>query len=155
MKRHSSSPWSAPALWLAAGALCAAGAASAQTAPEAPAAELLGGQKVMRDPATGQLRHAEHDEVQPAAAAARLAPSAAQQRRAQTLERFRTMTAVTTPTGARGQKLDASYLNFSVARRNADGSLTQDCVVGEDAASTLMSTPAPTAKARKEDGHAH
>ena len=75
-------------------------------------------------------------------------------RNAQTLQRFREMTAVTTPSGARGQRLDTSFLNFSVARRNADGSLTQDCVVGEEAAGTAMSSPASTAK-HKEAGHAH
>ncbi len=155
MKRQSSSRWSGPALWLALGALCATSGAAAQAAPEAQAAEAFGGQKVMRDPATGQLRHAEHDEAQPAAANARSAVSGAQQRRAQTLQRFREMTAVTAPSGARGQRLDTSFLNFSVARRNADGSLTQDCVVGEEAAGTAMSTPASTATKQKEAGHAH
>ncbi len=155
MKRQRSSRSSGPALWLALAALCASSGVAAQAAPEAPAAESFGGQKVMRDPATGQLRHAEHDEAQPAAANARSALSGAQQRRAQTLQRFREMTAVTTPSGARGQKLDASFLNFSVVRRNADGSLTQDCVVGEDAAGRLMSTAVPAAKQHKEAGHAH
>lgn len=145
--------WNPPTLLLGlalSGAIAATGAA----AQGAPADEAMAGLKVVRDPVTGQLRTPELDEAGPAAAAnARSAVSGAQQRRAQALQRFREATAVAGVKGAKGLRLDASHMNFSVVHRNADGSLTQDCVVGEQAAATALSTP--VVSTATEDRHAH
>lgn len=53
------------------------------------------------------------------------------------------------------QELDTSSLMYSVARRNPDGSISQYCVTGADAAEKLVKdTHAPvSAKAAKEHTH--
>jgi hypothetical protein len=101
-------------------------------------------QRVVIDPVTGKVRLPEHDEVDQAgpSAGASSARSAAPQAAAglQSHPAMQRMLS-TQPTarfGTVAQRMDADSLSFTVARRNADGSLDTTCVAGEDAATHAM-----------------
>jgi len=101
-------------------------------------------QRVFKDPTTGQLRAPEHDEQAAArdiAAAKAAAPTArgtsgaaSADQRSQAMRRFNGIVPLTASNGATGRRLDMSRLSFAVAKRNADGSLSTECVPGESAA---------------------
>ena len=130
--------------------------AQAQSAPAdapsaVPAVPAVPAQRAFKDPATGQLRAPEHDEQAAAreAAAAKAASPAARsaagsaEQRAQAMRRFSGIVPLTASNGATGRRLDTSRLSFAVAKRNADGSISSDCVAGESAAQAAL------------HGHAH
>ena len=141
MHRHS---WLArPPASLLLLALVGIGQAQAQSAPaDAPAT--VPAQRVFKDPATGQLRAPEHDEQAAAreaaaAKAAAVSPAARNaEQRASAMRRFTGIVPLTASNGATGRRLDASRLSFAVAKRNADGSVSTDCVAGESAAQAAL-----------------
>jgi hypothetical protein len=104
--------------------------AALAAAPAAQAADL----RVAKDPATGQLRAPTADEAKALdAAAATKAPV------------YRGLLTgrvnpppIRHPDGTVEQELDESTLQFSVARRNADGTISMDCVTGPEAAAKSM-----------------
>ena len=129
-------------------ALVGIGQAQAQSAPaDVPSAgPAVPAQRAFKDPATGQLRAPEHDEQAAAreAAAAKAASPAARsaagsaEQRAQAMRRFSGIVPLTASNGATGRRLDTSRLSFAVAKRNADGSISSDCVAGESAAQAAL-----------------
>ncbi|MCV2353679.1 hypothetical protein LNV09_05825 [Paucibacter sp. B2R-40] len=56
--------------------------------------------------------------------------------------------------GSVEHELDESSLSFSVATRNSDGSISQACVTGAQAADAAMKAPAKT-NAKTAKGHSH
>ena len=52
-----------------------------------------------------------------------------------------TVTIKTTASGMRMMELDESFMNYSVIRINADGTLSESCVIGPKAASDLVLKP--------------
>jgi hypothetical protein len=59
---------------------------------------------------------------------------------------------VTLPNGTVMQELTTDSLMYSVARRNADGSISQFCVTGQEAASRIVQgKPAATSRLAKAD----
>lgn len=109
----------------------AAAPAKQSVAPPAPSQ----GVRVFIDPATGKIREPEAEELQQLAPAATtgvarrsMAPSAAP---------------LQGPGNAVGMKLDDSQMVYSVATKNADGTLSFECVTGAaSAAKKLTSKPA-------------
>ena len=95
----------------------AATAAKPSTSPQAPAQ----GIRVFIDPVTGKIREADPGEIQqltpaaPAATSFRAAPLSLPLRG---------------PGNATGMKLDDSQMVYSVATKNADGSISFECVTG-------------------------
>jgi hypothetical protein len=53
------------------------------------------------------------------------------------------------------QELDASTMSYTVARANADGSISMVCVTGEHAAQKAMTGKASRAKLAVAKGHSH
>ena len=53
------------------------------------------------------------------------------------------------------QELDASTLSYTVARTNADGSISMVCVTGEQAAHKAMTGKSSRAKLASLKGHSH
>lgn len=91
--------------------------------------------QVVRDAETGQLRAPTAEEAKALrAAGGRAAASASGQRE------------IRHKNGTVEMVLDNSTLMYSVARRNADGSITQACVQGEDKAQAATQAPASFAK---------
>jgi hypothetical protein len=84
--------------------------------------------RVVRDGATGQLRAATPEEG--AALAARGSRTTVEATKAKYSRR-----------GGAGARLTNDFLSHSVLLRNADGSLAEQCVVGEDAAAALIKAP--------------
>ena len=123
--------------------------AMAQTvAPGADTAEAMPAHRVVVDPITGRVRMAEPSEMPAAATSAgSAAPSASSQASGQTARKAavsgieshpamkRMQSATTQPQmGAGVRRFDASSLQFSVVKRDADGKLSTECVHGDDAA---------------------
>jgi len=135
-------PWLArPPVSLLLLALAGIGQAHAQSVPADGSAPALSAQRVFKDPKTGELRAPEHDEqaaARDAAAAKAAAPTArgaaSADQRSQAMRRFNGIVPLTASNGATGRRLDMSRLSFAVAKRNADGSLSTECVPGESAA---------------------
>ncbi len=128
----SRTPWAA-----------ALAAAAIVSAPIAAQAGQGGGMTVSKDPQTGQLRAPtpqEMDELRAKGNAARA--KLPHGKAAEMVERHHA-------NGAVSIALDESFMNYSVVTRNADGSLSEECVVGADAAHALVAGKAkkPTAKA--------
>ena len=122
----------------------AALSAMAGAAQDAPAQQ---GMVVVRDADTGKLRTPTADEVRalqssaPAAAASAKAAAAAPP------------AMVVGPGGRRSVKLGESHLLYSVATRDANGKLSEQCVKGEHAANSALAAPA-TATKPEEHHHA-
>lgn len=115
-----------------AAALAAVALSPAQAEPAKPASQRA---TVVRDAATGKLRAPTAEEA--AELAATPAPSAARSaRRAAPVE-------VQHANGAVSLEVDDSLLMYSVARRNADGSITTECVPGGKAARSLVRKAGP------------
>lgn len=129
------------------------------TAADPNAVAPLSAGRVVRDPATGQLRAPEHDEVAAKAAAkaaARSAPNALGRAAARSsspvLTRLATPREVVTSNGTRIRSMDINRLSFAVVTRGPDGQLTSHCVQGEDAATHAQHSAALATA--KEDSHA-
>ena len=88
-------------------------------------------QRVAKDPETGQIRAPELDEMaaERAAPAARAAASSAARAAASTSAKPITGVRI----GAKGFRVDSSRMVSSVVSRNADGTLSTQCVTGEAA----------------------
>ncbi|WP_310385301.1 post-PEP-CTERM-1 domain-containing protein [Roseateles sp.] len=107
---------------------------------------------VAKDPSSGELRAptaAEAQALSQPAAGARTSGGAVQPRGL--------LTGKVNPQpvqhadGSVEHELDESTLSFSVATRNSDGSISQACVTGPDAAAAAMKAPAKSSK----KGHSH
>lgn len=122
-------------------ALLAASAASAAT--------------VARDPVTGELRAPTAAEAQALSqpATGRGAVKAAAPRGLLT-GRINPQP-VQHADGSVEHEMDESTLSFSVATRNADGSISQQCVTGADAATAALKAPAKAQAATAKKGHSH
>jgi hypothetical protein len=118
------------------------------------AAPLAGaqGMRVSRDPVTGQIRipTAEEnkalDDLQ-AAAAAKAAASG------QSAPAAVTPVAVTHSDGSVEQKLDEQSMVYSVMVRNADGTMSMQCVTGQDTANGIVFGKTPSVTPRKGNLH--
>jgi hypothetical protein len=113
-------------------AACAVAALSAVVAPPA-SAQLQKQQRVAIDPETGQIRAPELDEL-PSANARAAAPGARAAAPAQ--ERARPVAGV--KFGAKGFRMDANRMPFTVVNRNPDGSISTQCVTGEAAVAKAL-----------------
>ena len=87
--------------------------------------------RVFIDPATGKIRQPTAEE---------------QQEFSRSIDRQlqssgKTMTIKTTASGMRMMELDESFMNYSVVRVNADGTLSESCVIGPKAAADLVLKP--------------
>lgn len=93
-----------------------------------------GGRVVFIDPATGKIRQPDAAEigrlVSPAPARARVRPP---------------LPALTGPGGAVGVLLDSRFDSLMIATKKPDGTLTMDCVTGDDAAAEALSSGAKAA----------
>ena len=118
------------------------------------AAPLAGaqGMRVSRDPVTGQIRipTAEEnkalDDMQ-AAAAAKAAASG------QTAPVVVPPSPRVLPSGAVAMKLEESSMVYSVMVRNADGTMSMQCVTGEDTANAIVQGKKPLVATHKENMH--
>jgi hypothetical protein len=130
-------------------AACAVAALSAFAAPPT-SAQALQAQRIVIDPYTGRARMPEHDEIAAAQAqtqAARAASRAAAPSgnavkstlQAHPAAQLMTAKPLNAQLGAKGYRLDSSRLAFSVVRRNADGTVSTQCVTGGDAVGKVLS----------------
>ena len=115
--------------------------------PTAPAAENAGKTAprmiVVRDPDTGRLRAATAKEIEALrAAGAGLKPAFATGARTTTVE--------TLPSGRKRAQLGPEYFRYSVVRKNADGTLSEECVPASKVDEALKA-PAPAAKPAAEE----
>lgn len=111
---------------------------------EAPA-NVSAGQRVAKDPATGQLREPTPEELQ--------ALEAAQPKKAlKASQPLKTLSAPAEASGAVGVVLDESYENYAVATRGADGKVKFDCVQGKDNAEARVQSESKAQPATKEAG---
>jgi hypothetical protein len=126
--------------------------------PAAQAADGVG-MRIVRDPATGQLRAPTADEAKAmdeAEAKARADRAAANP--AGTAD-TRAPAEVRTSNGVR-YRVNDSFLSYSVISRKADGTLDMQCVTGKDAAEKLVRDPkaaissVSTVSSEKEHDHA-
>jgi hypothetical protein len=119
-----------------------------------------GAQTVARDAETGELRAPTAAEARALSTAspARSTPSRIQ---AAPADRVGLITGkvnpepVTHADGTVEQELDASTLVYSVARRNADGTLTRECVTGTAAANKALLAKSRTSKSVVAKGMHH
>jgi hypothetical protein len=110
-------------------------------------AQALSAQRIVIDKDTGRARMAEHDEIaaaraQALAARARSATGssnevkgALQSHPAAALLTARPLNA---QLGAKGLRVDASRMAFTVVQRGADGKVTTQCVTGDSAADKAL-----------------
>ena len=103
-------------------------AAAALAVAAAMPAQAQDAQRVARDATTGQLRAATPEEG--AALAASSVRTTTETNKAKYGRR-----------GGAGVRLTNDFLSHSVMSRNADGSLAEQCVTGEEAAATLVKAP--------------
>lgn len=103
-------------------------AAAALALAAALPAQAQDAQRVVRDATTGQLRAPTAEEG--AALAARGSRATVETAKAKYSRR-----------GGAGVRLTNDFLSHSVMLRNADGSLAEQCVAGEDAAASLIKAP--------------
>ncbi|WP_394779132.1 post-PEP-CTERM-1 domain-containing protein [Undibacterium sp.] len=128
-------------LFLATAVVSALAAASAVQAQDS-------GMRVFKDPATGQLRAPTADESAALDAQDKAIQTNKGGRQA-TQARAKRAVAVVRPDGSRTMALDESSMTYSVATRNADGTLDMACVTGEQAAEKLVNAaPSVTASAK-------
>jgi len=118
-------------------------------APSAQAADGVG-MRIVRDPVTGQLRGPTAEEFQ---------AMEAQELKANARKAAVVKAAPVAERRADGSvmlKLDESHMNYSMVTRNADGTLTEHCVTGADAAQKVLSGKKVSAgKNAKEHAHDH
>jgi len=111
------------------------------------------GMRIVRDPVTGQLRAPTPEEFQ---------AIEAQELKAKSTTRAATPAApgmVRRGDGSAKAVLDESQMSYAVVTRNADGSLTEHCVTGADAAQKVLSGKkeplSKNSKNTKEHAHDH
>ena len=139
-------------------------AAMAQTvAPSTNATEAMPAHRVVIDPMTGRVRMAEPSEMPAAAAPSSATPSASSQASGQAsgqaagkaavsgIESHPAMKRMQSATsqaqmGAGVRRFDASSLQFSVVKRDADGKLSTECVHGDQAAHSAVHSKAAGAR---------
>lgn len=109
-------------------------------------------QVAVRDADNGALRAPNAAEAKSLAPAATTTVRGVEQRRIGLITGTVNPQPVTHDNGAVEQELDASTLVYTVARRNADGTLTMECVTGEEAAEQAVHAAAG-ATAAKEHQH--
>lgn len=100
--------------------------------------------RVVKDPATGEMRAPSPQEAAALDGAAATKSSAALRRGLITGKM--NPQAVQHANGTVEQELDESSLSYSVAKRGADGAVETYCVTGADAATSLMKATAPVGK---------
>jgi len=93
---------------------------------------------VTRDPATGKIRPATAEEIRALNA---LRPQAAPAAPA----------VVILPDGTKMVTLGEEFMSYAVVRRNPDGTITQTCVQGAEAAAAAMKGPSGPPAPRKEE----
>jgi hypothetical protein len=119
-------------------------------------------QLAARDAETGRLRAPTAAEAQALTGGA--APATTRGKAAEPAARIGMITGKVNPApiyhanGSVEQELDASTMSYTVVRRNPDGTLSMECVTGEDAAKKALMSKAPGAKvigksAAKEHQH--
>jgi hypothetical protein len=91
-------------------------------------------QRIAIDPETGRARAPELDEMSSARAAAAAASAAPSAARAAAPAEERAKPVAGARFGAKAFRVDPSRMSFTVVRRNADGSVTTQCLAGETAA---------------------
>ncbi len=117
-------------------------------APKSPAAAEPAGKTaprmiVVRDPDTGKLRAPTAKEIEALrAAGAAIKPAFS--------KGVRTTTVETLPSGRRRAQLGPEYFRYSVVRKNADGTLSEECVPASKVGEALKA-PAPAAKPAAEE----
>jgi hypothetical protein len=119
-------------------AACAAAVLAAVAAPPVAAQAT----RIVIDPDTKRARAPEHDEIAAAKATANARNVGAPRTMAETLLHGQPINA---QLGARGHRVDAKRLSFTVVRRQPDGSWATQCVNGESAAQHALhgnTTPA-------------
>jgi hypothetical protein len=103
-----------------------------------PAAATAASLVAVKDPVTGQLRAPTAEEMEKLNAlrpqAAPLAPQV-----------------VVLPNGTKMLRLGPESTSYAIARKNPDGSLTEICVEGAEAAAAAQRSPAPAPAPRKEE----
>jgi hypothetical protein len=95
-------------------------------------------QQVVLDPKTGQLRTPEYDETPAPAADARGASPTSMFDAHPAVQRMRAASAPKALHGATVKRMDVGKMSFSVAQKNADGTLDTHCVTGEHAANAAL-----------------
>ena len=126
----------------------AVAALSAFAAPSA-SAQALQVQRIVIDPDTGRPRMPEHDELAAARAKAQAARASARSAapeanavksalQAHPAAELMTARPLNAQLGAKGSRVDASRLSFTVVRRSADGSVSTQCITGEDNATKAL-----------------
>ena len=93
---------------------------------------------VTRDPVTGKIRPATAEEIRALGALRPQAASASPQ-------------VVMLPDGTKMVTLGEESMSYAVARRNPDGSITQTCVEGPEAAAGALKQPSGPPAPRKEE----
>lgn len=93
---------------------------------------------VTRDPATGRIRPATAKEIRALNALRPQAAPAAPE-------------VVILPDGTRMVTLGEESMSYAVVRRNPDGTITQTCVQGAEAAATALKQPSGSSAPRKEE----
>jgi hypothetical protein len=101
---------------------------------------------VVRDAETGQLRAPTAEEARALQGSAKSERASARTLRGSSAAAASTAVEQVTATGAIALELDESTHMYSVARRNADGSITRECVQGQDKALASLAKPANFAK---------
>lgn len=128
-------------------------------ASEAKPANLTPGMRVVKDPATGELRAptaAEAAELDLQDAKAKAALSVGKRKAASVAQAPQE---IVHPDGTVEMPLDETSNMYSVAVRRADGSIGFECVNGKEAADSIIKGKKPASskavKANQEHGHAH
>lgn len=111
------------------------------------------GMRVFKDPVTGKLRAptAEEEEALNKQVQADEASKAGRQTRQ---ARAKRMMEIQRPDGSVKLELDDSYMTYSVATRNADGSISMECVTGDEEADKAVKAASST-KVTKAKEHNH
>ena len=126
-------------------AACAVAALSVFAAPPA-LAQSLQAHRIVIDKDPGRARAPEHDEIAAAAASARTAARSSGQADASVKAALQSHPAaqllqaqpLAAQFGAKGHRVDASRLSFTVLNRNAGGQMSSQCVTGEAAMATAL-----------------
>ena len=114
---------------------CEEHAKAEPTATQAPSAAVAPvGLTAVRDAETGQLRAPTADEAK---ALAKVAQRQFNAEAARVGQLRAANPYFTTSSGAKGMRLSEEHMSYSVVRRNADGSLSTDCVEGKQKADAV------------------
>lgn len=137
------------------GLATALAAAAFALTPAAHAAEQSPGMRIVKDPATGQLRAPTAEE---AAALSASSPKSLRQAPRGLITGKVSPAAIKHADGTVEQELDESSMQYTVMTKNADGTLMTVCVTGTEAADAALNgkkNSSKVAKASKEHNHDH